>query len=78
MQVRERNGVRAIVEVEQQAVDACRVSMMVEHGGHPLWSERRDVRLADSDRVAFERMAIDAVSAIADHLIRRHRLAASR
>jgi hypothetical protein len=48
--------------------------MLVEHRGRPVWSSKRAVSLADSDCAMIERTAIEAAAAIADHLVRRHRL----
>lgn len=74
MQMREREGVRAIVDIDAMSAEHCRVSMIVEHRGRRLWSSTREMTLAESDRGAVERTALEAVSAIADHLVRRHRV----
>ncbi len=74
MQMREREGVRAIVDVDAMSAERCRVSMIVEQGGARVWSSTREVPLHGSDHHAVERTALEAASAIADHLVRRHRV----
>lgn len=73
MQMRERDGMWAMVEIEPAGEGACRLRMEVAEHGRALWTSVRDVPLGDADCMAMERTAIEATSAIADHLRRRQR-----
>ena len=70
----DRNGLRATVSVTRQSNEVCRLMMVVEDQGRALWRNEREVPLRDADCASIERTAIDAASAIADHLMRRRRL----
>ncbi|MEO5786958.1 MAG: hypothetical protein ABIS17_15770 [Casimicrobiaceae bacterium] len=76
MQMRERDGLVAMVSIESTGDASCRLWMAVAEEGRPVWTSVRDVSLIDADCTTIERTALEATSAIADHLRRRQRRSA--